>query len=179
MATFYRICKFTYFGRILSFSLVTTLLLSSCSGLKTTPVEQPEEPVSIFTGKPGGIKLSDFGSKDASSGNSLPVNALLWRAALDIASFVPLDDVDTFGGSIVTEWHQPKETPNQRLKLTMFVVGRELRSDAITVRAYIQNRLGTEWVDAGRDEALGRKLEDLVLTRARELRAAATAETVN
>jgi hypothetical protein len=53
----------------------------------------------------------------------LPVNALLWRAALDIASFVPLDDVDTFGGSIVTEWHQPKETPNQRLKLTMFVVG--------------------------------------------------------
>jgi len=174
-----RICKFACLGRILSFSLGTALLLSSCSGLKTTPVEQPEEPVSIFTGKPGGIKLSYFGSKDASSGDSLPVNALLWRAALDIASFVPLDDVDTFGGSIVTEWHQPKETPNQRLKLTMFVVGRELRSDAITVRTYIQNRLGTEWVDAGRDEALGRKLEDLVLTRARELRAAATAETVN
>ena len=113
------------------------------------------------------------------SKNSMPVNALLWRAALDIASFAPLDDVDTFSGSIITEWHQPKNTPNQRLKLTFFVVGRELRSDAITVRAYIQNRLGTEWVDAGRDEALGRKLEDLVLTRARELRAAATAETVN
>jgi hypothetical protein len=176
---FHRICKFTRFGRILSLSLGTALLLSSCAGLKTTPVEQPEEPVSVITGKPGGLKLSDFGTKETSSGDSLPVNALLWRAALDIASFVPLDDVDTFGGSIVTEWHQPKETPNQRLKLTMFVVGRELRSDAITVRAYIQNRLGTEWVDAGRDEALGRKLEDLVLTRARELRAAATAETVN
>ncbi|MDC3293468.1 DUF3576 domain-containing protein [Alphaproteobacteria bacterium] len=107
------------------------------------------------------------------------MNALLWRAALDIASFVPLDDVDTFGGSIVTEWHQPEDRPNQRLKLIMFVVGRELRSDAITVRAYIQNRLGTEWVDAGRDEAFGRKLEDLVLTRARELRAAAIVETVN
>jgi hypothetical protein len=179
MTMFHRICKFTRFGRILSLSLGTTLLLSSCAGLKTTPVEQPEEPVSVITGKPGGLKLSDFGTKETSSGDSLPVNALLWRAALDIASFVPLDDVDTFGGSIVTEWHQPKETPNQRLKLTMFVVGRELRSDAITVRAYIQNRLGTEWVDAGRDKALGRKLEDLVLTRARELRAAATAETVN
>ena len=179
MTKFHRICKFAHFGWILSFTLGTTLLMSSCSGLKTTPVEEPQGPVSIFTGKPGGIKLSDFGTKETSSGDSLPVNALLWRAALDIASFVPLDDVDTFGGSIVTEWHQPKETPNQRLKLTMFVVGRELRSDAITVRAYIQNRLGTEWVDAGRDEALGRKLEDLVLTRARELRAAATAETVN
>lgn len=179
MTIFHRICKFTRFGRILSFSLGTALLLSSCSGMKTTPVEEPQGPVSVITGKSGGTKLSDFGTKKTSSGDSLPVNALLWRAALDIASFVPLDDVDTFGGSIVTEWHQPKETPNQRLKLTMFVVGRELRSDAITVRAYIQNQLGTEWVDAGRDEALGRKLEDLVLTRARELRAAATAETVN
>ena len=141
---FNQIYKFARFGQILSFSLGTALLLSSCSGLKTTPVEEPEDPVSVVTGKPGGIKLSDFGSKDASSGNSLPVNALLWRAALDIASFVPLDDVDTFGGSIVTEWHQPKATPDQRLKLTMFVIGRELRADAITVRAYIQNRLDTE-----------------------------------
>ena len=179
MAIFYRICKFTFLGQILSVILGTTLLLSACSGSRSAPTEQLEEPVSVVTGKPGGIKLSDFGTKKVSPGDGLPVNALLWRAALDIASFVPLDDVDTFGGSIVTEWHQPKTTPNQRLKLTMFVVGRELRSDAITVRAYIQNRLGTEWVDAGRDEALGRKLENLVLTRARELRAAATAETVN
>ena len=179
MTMFHRICKFTRHGWMLSFTLGTALLLSSCSSLEIKPVEEPEEPVSIITGKTGGISLSDFGSNETSPNNSLPVNALLWRAALDIASFVPLDDVDTFGGSIVTEWHQPKATPNQRLKLTMFVVGRELRSDAITVRAYIQNRLANEWVDAGRDEALGRKLENLVLTRARELRASVTAETIN
>ena len=179
MTMFHQTFKFVRFCWILSFTLGAALLLSSCSGVKTTPVEEPEGPVSIFTGKPGGIKLSDYGKEEFKSADGLPVNALLWRAALDIASFVPLDDVDTFGGSIVTEWHQPKATPDQRLKLTMFVVGRELRSDAIIVRAYIQNRLGTEWVDAGRDEALGRKLEDLVLSRARELRAAATAEAVN
>ena len=179
MTMFQRIFKLARFGWILSFILGTALLLSSCSGVKTVPVKEPEGPVSIFTGKPGGIKLSNLGKEEYKSDGGLPVNALLWRAALDIASFVPLDDVDTFGGSIVTEWHQPKATPDQRLKLTMFVIGRELRSDAITVRAYIQNRFGTEWVDAGRDEALGRKLEDLVLNRARELRAAATAETVN
>ncbi|MDC0458967.1 DUF3576 domain-containing protein [Alphaproteobacteria bacterium] len=179
MTMFHRFFKFARFGGILLFTLGTALLLSSCSGVKTATVEEPEVPVSIFTGKPGGIKLSDLGKEEYKSDSGLPVNALLWRAALDIASFVPLDDVDTFGGSIVTEWHQPKATPDQRLKLTMFVIGRELRSDAITVRAYIQNRLGTEWVDAGRDETLGRKLEDLVLSRARELRAATTAETVN
>ena len=179
MTMFYWICKFTRFGRILSLTLGTALLLSSCASLKTTPTEMPAEPVSIITGKPGGVKISDFGTKETSSSDSLPVNALLWRAALDIASFVPLDDVDTFGGSIVTEWHQPKGNSNQRLKLTMFVVGKELRSDAIMVRAYVQNRLDNEWVDAGRDDELGRKLENLVLTRARELRAATTAETVN
>jgi len=153
------------------------LLLSSCSGLKTTPVEQPKEPVSIFTGKPGGVKLSDFGSNDASSGDSLPVNALLWRAALDIASFVPLDDVDTFGGSIVTEWHQSADNPDQRLKLTIFIIGLELRSDAVKVQTYTQKKLGNDWVDSGRDETLARKLEDLILTRARELRAASISET--
>jgi len=107
----------------------------------------------------------------------LPVNALLWRAALDVASFVPLDDVDTFGGSIVTEWHQSAGNPDQRLKLTIFVLGVELRSDAVKVQTYTQKKLGNDWVDSGRDEALARKLEDLILTRARELRAASVSET--
>ena len=174
----YWICKFTSIGRILLLTLCSSLLLSSCSGLKTTPVKEPEEPVSVLSGKPGGIKLSDFGKKDQPS-DGLPINALLWRAALDIASVVPLDDVDTFGGSIVTEWHQSESSKNQRLKLAIFVIGRELRSDAVTVQAYLQNRRGAEWIDAGRDEALGRKLEDLILTRARELRATSVAETEN
>ena len=175
---FYWICKFTSIGRMLLLTLCSSLLLSSCSGLKTTPVKEPEEPVSVLSGKPGGIKLSDFGKKDQPS-DGLPINALLWRAALDIASVVPLDDVDTFGGSIVTEWHQSESSKNQRLKLAIFVIGRELRSDAVTVQAYLQNRRGAEWIDAGRDEALGRKLEDLILTRARELRAASVSETEN
>ena len=92
---------------------------------------------------------------------------------------MPLDDVDTFGGSIVTEWHQSEGSKNQRLKLAIFVIGRELRSDAVTVHAYLQNKRGAEWIDAGRDEALGRKLEDLILTRARELRATSVSETEN
>jgi len=181
MAIFHQIYKFVRVGQILSCALGTVLLLSSCSNSKTTPIDESKGPISVLTGKPSadGIKLLDLTKKDEPSGDGLPVNALLWRAALDIASFVPLDDVDTFGGSIVTEWHQPESKTNQRLKLAMFVIGRELRSDAITVHAYLQNRQGTEWVDAGRDEALGRKLENLILSRARELRATNVSETVN
>tara|TARA_B110000977_G_C10991197_1_gene459954 strand:+ start:647 stop:1177 length:531 start_codon:yes stop_codon:yes gene_type:complete len=157
--------------------LLPAMLLTACSGFKTSTPQEEEEPVSFLTGKSGGFKLSDIG-KNTGASDGMPVNALLWRAALDIASFVPLDDVDTFGGSIITEWYQKQDKPNERLKLSMFVVGRELRSDAITVRAYLQARQGNGWVDAGRDEALARQLEDLVLARAREMRAAALSETV-
>ena len=156
--------------------LAPFLWLGACSNLDIKPPEPEPEPVSILTGKPGGIKLSDFGSSDA-TGNSMPVNALLWRAALDISSLIPLDDVDTFGGSIVTEWYQSPDKPNQRLKLSFFVIGLELRSDAITVQTYLQKRVGDSWIDAGRDDKLARRLEDLVLTRARELRATSLGET--
>jgi len=172
-----QIPKCTRFSQMLSFALGATLMLSACSGLKTKPVEEPEGPVSFITGKPGGIKIIDLGAKEGSPSNSIPGNALLWRAALDIASFVPLDDVDTFGGSIVTEWHQSSDKPDQRLKLIIFVLGVELRSDAVRVQTYTQKKMGSDWVDNGRDEELARKLEDLILTRARELRAVSVSET--
>jgi hypothetical protein len=171
-----RIFKSILRCQILSFILGAALLMSSCSSLQTKPIEKPAEQVSFITGKPGGIKF-DLGSKGNSSGNGLPVNALLWRAALDVASFVPLDDVDTFGGSIVTEWHQSSDKPDQRLKLTIFVLGVELRSEAVRVQTYTQKKMGSDWVDSGRDETLARKLEDLILTRARELRAVSVSET--
>ena len=146
-----------------------------------TQNERPNDVngVSVLTGKSGGTNILELGKSFSDKSSGLPVNALLWRAALDIASFVPLDDVDTFGGSIVTEWYVPEDQPNRRLKLAVFVVGLELRSDAIQVRAYVQTRDGNGWTNAGRDAELGRKLEDLILTRARELRAAAISETSN
>jgi hypothetical protein len=151
--------------------------LSSCANLKIDEPVQEEKPISVFTGKPVGTSLEKLLNPTAEVSSSLPVNALIWRAALDIAAFVPLDDVDTFGGAIVTEWYQSANQPNQRLKLSFFVTGLELRSDAITVQAYLQKRAGDSWVDAGRDDQLARRLEELVLTRARELRAAGLGET--
>jgi hypothetical protein len=163
------------------FLAIAVLLSSGCSFFPAENVfenEKTEKPVSFMTGKPVGTDIMKLG-EEKSGGEAMPVNALLWRAALDIASFVPLDDVDTFGGSIVTEWYVPQDQPDRRLKLAVFVVGRELRSDAIQVRAYVQTRNGNSWDNAGRDDTLGRKLEDLVLTRAREMRAAVISETTN
>jgi len=169
------------FRRYFAFSIITSLILhlGGCSGLDIKSPEPEEKPISVLTGKPQGTPIEELLDQKNNGSGGMPVNALLWRAALDIASFVPLDDVDTFGGSIVTEWYVPNDQSERRLKLAVFVVGLELRSDAIQVRAYVQTRDGDSWKNAGRDSALGRKLENLILTRARELRAAVVSETYN
>lgn len=162
--------------------LVITLGLSACSGLNvsdnTAANDTSGDTGSFLTGKDkAGVTISDIGSPDAQSTAALPVNALLWRAALDIAAFVPLADVDTFGGSILTEWYSLPERANERLKLAIFVLDRELRSDAIRVIVYLQSNDGAGWVDAGQDASMGARLEELILTRAREIRASSQVES--
>jgi len=135
---------------------------------------------SFLTGRAEqGISLSDFGNIMGSNTGGLPINALLWRASLDILSSIPIDDVDTYGGTIISEWYSLANSPNERIKLTFFVLDLELRSDAIRVQVHVQRQENGVWVDSGTDSALGRKLEDLVLTRAREIRAAGITETNN
>ena len=127
-----------------------------------------------------GVSLKDFAGRNTkNSGVGLPINALLWRASLDVVSTIPLDDVDTFGGTIVTEWYQLKKTSNQRIKLAAFILDRELRADGIRVVVYVQKRIGNNWQDSGTDSEMGKQMEELILTRAREIRASGNIETIN
>ena len=157
---------------VLFFSLA--ILLTGCTSGNGPKPQKDEGPVSIITGETGGWSLSDFMNQSGSQSTTLPVNAILWRAALDIAALLPISDVDTFGCTIVTEWYSLPENPNERIKLTIFVVGRELRSDAIRVVVNVQTRDGLQgnWGNNARDLQFSRRLEDLVLNRAREIRAA-------
>ena len=162
------------------FAVFTILLgLSACSG-NTTPA--PEGPGSIITGKAKqGVSLKDLAGLGNSQNSSvgLPINALLWRASLDVLSTIPLDDVDTFGGTIVTEWYQLNKTSDERIKMTAFILDRELRADGIRVVVYVQKRIGNSWQDRGTDNEMGKQIEELILTRAREIRASGYIETTN
>jgi hypothetical protein len=161
-------------------SALVCLLLVSCSNFEPAPPVVEEEPVSILTGKPGGIKLGDLGGLSGNQGDSMPVNAILWRASLEIISLIPIADVDTFGGTIVSDWYSLPDKPNERIKITIFVSGRELRSDAVRITVHVQTRDGVDgiWGGSIRDDAFGRRLEDLVLNRAREIRAETITEVV-
>ena len=155
------------------FVVSLTFLLIGCTSAEISKPKKDEGPVSIITGETGGWSLSDFMSQSGTQSTTLPVNAILWRAALDIAALLPISDIDTFGGTIVTDWHSLPENPNERIKLTIFVVGRELRSDAVRVVVNVQTRDGLQgnWGNNFRDLEFGRRLEDLILNRAREIRA--------
>ena len=96
-------------------SALLCLLLVSCSNFEPAPPAVEEEPVSILTGKPGGIKLSDLDGLAGGRGDSMPVNAILWRASLDIISLIPIADVDTFGGTIVSDWYSLAGAPDERI----------------------------------------------------------------
>ena len=163
----------------LFFSLI--ILLTGCESGNVSKPQKDEGPVSIITGETGGWSLSEFMNQSGSQSTTLPVNAILWRASLDIAAILPISDVDTFGGTIVTDWYSLPENPNERIKLTFLVVGRELRSDAVKVVVNVQTRDGLRgnWGNNFRDLEFSRRLEDLVLNRAREIRAESLKDIAN
>ena len=98
------------------------------------------------------------------------VNSYLWRAAVDTLSFAPLITADSNGGVIVTDWYANPNTPGERVKLTVSIIDQELRADALRVAASRQVNQNGVWVDAPVAAATVQKLEDIILTRARDLR---------
>ncbi len=105
---------------------------------------------------------------------SIGVNAYLWRAALDTISFMPLVQTDSNGGVIVTDWYVNPASPAERMKLTVSILDQDLRADALRVAGSRQIQQNGQWVDAPLAAATVQKLEDIILTKARDLRRAAS-----
>lgn len=126
------------------------------------------EKASVFGGD--GLRVFGRGREADSSTTGIGVNSHLWRASLDTVSFMPLASADPFGGVILTDWYSPPDTPNERFKLNVFILDRELRSDGVQVKLFQQHRKGSEWRDKAAAEETARQIEDAILTRARQMR---------
>ena len=106
----------------------------------------------------------------ASQTTTIGVNSYLWRAALDTLSFAPMAQVDSAGGVIVTDWYTNPNSPNERVKVTATILDSDLRADALRVAASRQVNQNGQWVEAPVAAATVQKLEEIILTKARELR---------
>ncbi len=134
-------------------------------GARTTTQERaPARPEPIDTSNLFGGQVDEEGAK-------IGVNTFLWRASLDTLAFLPLASADPFGGVIITDWYSPPEAPDERFKVTAYILDRTLRADGIRISVFRQVREGPgNWVDAPVADKIGVDLENTILTRARQLR---------
>ena len=124
-----------------------------------------------LTGEDGLQIFGGRGDDNGSGGGGIGVNSFLWRASLDTISFMPLASADPFGGVIITDWFSPPETPNERFKMTVYILDTRLRADGIRVALFKQERNGAQgWDDIRPATDTAPTLENAILTRARELR---------
>jgi hypothetical protein len=164
---------------------LAALALVGCSGAEVGPATQPvpSDPHARIRAEYGTIQGTDgftlFGGDSKQNadvgggGAGIGVNVYLWRAALETIDFMPLVQADPFGGVIITDWYAPPETPAERFKLTVYILDRVLRADAVKVAVFRQTNTAGQWADATVDPGTKTGIEDSILTRARELRIAA------
>lgn len=125
-----------------------------------------------------GLVLSSCGGRDRPSPaaemtmTTIGVNGYLWRASLDVLGFMPLAQVDSAGGVIVTEWYQNPKIPNERVKVTVAILDATLRADAVQVSAARETLTNGQWMAAPLRAGTVQRLEDAILEKARNLRQA-------
>ena len=114
--------------------------------------------------------------KSAGGQPGVGVNSFLWRASLDTVSFMPLVSADPFGGVIITDWYSPPDTPEERFKVNVFILGRDLRADGVRTSVFHQRKdPAGQWNEAAVDANTATDLENAILTRARQIRLSAVA----
>lgn len=145
----------------MSVKLTRPLLLSAALAFLATPA---------LTGCNtfGGKKKAERAAAAMQAPN-MGVNSYLWRASLETLNFMPLEQVDPFGGVIVTDWYASAEAPNERFKANVYILDTALRADALKASIFKQVRAGDSWTDASVDADTGRQIENAILTRARQL----------
>ena len=141
--------------------IISIFSLYSCAS-NNEVVEQKPKPGLFSRDSSKGVTIGDFLNRDSQS-EKFYVNSYLWRATLDVLSFAPFQSTDAFGGIIVTEWFKKN---NKQIKFTALIKSRDLRSEGINIKAYIKNNKN----EISEDLVLSRKIEDLILTKARVLR---------
>lgn len=176
------------FGRRLTSALAVAalpaLVAIGCSGDRISepvgqdPRQRGQARVGTLFGDDG-FSIDSLASGDAfglgrdAQGSALPVNKFLWQASLDTLSFLPLASTDPFTGVIATDWGAAPNQPGERFKVTAYMLSPALAASSLRVAVYREVRDASgAWVPAAVDPETPRKVEDAILTRARQIRIA-------
>ncbi len=166
-------------SRAVFLACLLLVTLPSCSSVRPdsdtnypkSEEDRRKERLGKVTGDEG-LTIGGVNDKEKEAGkNPLGVNSFLWRATLDTLSFLPITAADPFGGTILTDWYEDPDAVGERFKVNVLILDRQLRADSLKISTFRQKKdKAGNWVNAPTDAKLARKLEDTVLTRARQLR---------
>ncbi|MCL5776661.1 DUF3576 domain-containing protein [Limibaculum sp. FT325] len=176
--------------RRLAIALMVAVALAGCGagsnelaaepyeGPKGSPRDfNPDRADSVFG--EGGFSVNNLnsifgGGDETERKGAIPVNKYLWQASLDTLSFLPLASTDPFTGVIATDWGTTPEAAGERFKVTAYLLNTELSASSLKV-AVFRERMSEAgaWIPAEVNPDTARRLEDAILTRARQLRLAA------
>lgn len=138
-----------------------------------TREEQRREHVGKLGGGDGLFSFGGSNKEDSGPASGIMVNSYAWRASLDTLSFMPLVSADPFGGVIITDWYEDPSARGERFKMTVIMMSKTLRSDAVKLTVFKQRYDDkTGWQDVPVSDKVSRDLENKILTRARQLRVA-------
>lgn len=160
----------------LMLALVCGVALAGCSGTVEKAESNPlpydtKDGPGLFSGESGNI-LDAFRSKNT-DGASLGVNTYLWRASLEAISFMPILQADSNGGVILTDWYSNPDKPNERAKVSLYILGKALTAQGLKATVFKQTRAANgSWGEAVAANDTARGLEETILTSARALRVA-------
>jgi hypothetical protein len=111
----------------------------------------PKENDSIF----------DLFDNKNDSESLLKVNRYIWKASLEVLSFLPLEAADPFSGIIKTGWGSAPGS-NTQYKVTVYIQDPSL--DARSLKVSLLKKTGPA------NNATIRVIENAILSRARQLR---------
>tara|TARA_B100000497_G_scaffold69438_1_gene78191 strand:+ start:377 stop:943 length:567 start_codon:yes stop_codon:yes gene_type:complete len=126
--------------KLLTFLGFITFFLSGCNGkipgadARKFPAD-PKKRVEQNLAEGRGFTLqktfgNSGGTFEFASSNEL------WRASLDIISFMPLSSVNYSGGIIITDWYFDEKNPNESIKISIRFLTNEVRSDALDIKVF-------------------------------------------
>lgn len=154
--------------------LVILGVVSACGGEASYPKRVKGEAQAVYGDHEkafGEDGLDIFSNKEEKQNVGLGVNAYLWRATLSTVAFMPIISADPFGGVILTDWKASVDELDVRYKLNIYIMDKQLRADGLKVAVFKQEKDAKgNWQDTLVDGSLATKIEDSILTKAREIK---------
>ncbi len=123
-----------------------------------TPKEQAQGGLAA-----GGLNLSDL-FNPPNDDKDILVNKHIWSATLETLNFLPIEAADPFSGVLVFGWGR---APGANTQFRATVLIQDPALEASSLKVAMQKRNGPASAETNR------RIEDAILTRARQLRIAA------